>query len=80
MRGLAFYDARRWGVTAPASGGGGRANCNVVVPNNLLGNPAATGFTVLACFMDYSYMDYWDVPATEFSYNIPASGSAAIAN
>jgi len=80
MRGLAFYDARRWGVTAPASAGGGRANCNVVVPNNLLGNPAATGFTVLPCFMDYNYMDYWDVPATEFSYNPPASGSVAIAN
>jgi hypothetical protein len=80
LRGVAFYDARRWGVTAPASSGGGRANCNVVVPNNLLGNASATGFTVLACFMDYNYMDYWDVPATEFSYNVPSAGSAAIAN
>ena len=43
--GTAFYDARRWGVTEPASQGGGRADAIVMVPGNLLvpaqANPAA---------------------------------------
>jgi hypothetical protein len=80
LRGLAFYDARRWGVTAPASAGGGRANCVVLVPNSIFLTPTSAGYTVMNCFMDYNYMDYWDVPATEFSYNPPSAGSAAIAN
>ena len=80
LRGLAFYDARRWGVTAPASAGGGRANCIVLVPNSVFQSATASGYTPLSCFIDYSYLDYWDVPATEFSYNVPASGSVAIAN
>jgi hypothetical protein len=79
-RGTAFYDARRWGVTAPASAGGGRANAVVLVPNSIFLTPTSTGFTVMNCFIDYNYMDYWDVPATEFSYNPPAAGSVAIAN
>src|SRR5439155_1319303 len=36
LRGTAFYDARRWGVTEPASTGGGRAGAIVMVPGNLL--------------------------------------------
>lgn len=80
LRGLAFYDARRWGITAPASAGGGRANANVMVPNSLIGTTPASSGTILPCFIDYNYADYWDVPVTEFSYNPPASGSPAIAN
>ena len=30
--GTAFYDARRWGATEPASEGGGRAGAIVMVP------------------------------------------------
>jgi hypothetical protein len=80
LRGLAFYDARRWGVTAPASAGGGRANANVLVPNSIFQSANSSGSTLVPCFIDYNYMDYWDVPATEFSYNMPVAGSAAIAN
>lgn len=77
LKGLAFYDARRWGVTEK---GKGRKDANVVVPNSLLGITPAGGYTILPTFMDYNYLDYWDVPVTEFSYNAPAAGSAAIAN
>lgn len=80
LKGLAFYDARRWGVITKASAGGGRANANVLVPNSMIGVTPNGGFTVLPTFMDYNYMDYWDVPVTEFSFNIPSSSSPAIAN
>lgn len=80
LRGVAFYDARRWGVTTKASAGGGRANANVIIPNSLIGATPAGSWTVLPCFIDYNYLDYWDVPVTEFSYNAPASGSPAISN
>lgn len=80
MKGMAFYDARRWGVIAKASAGGGRANANVLVPNSMINVVPNGGFTVLPTFMDYNYMDYWDVPVTEFSYNVPAAGSPAISN
>ncbi|GAB1463290.1 RagB/SusD family nutrient uptake outer membrane protein [Pedobacter sp.] len=80
MKGTAFYDARRWGVIEKASSGGGRANAVVLVPNALIGATPAGSFTVLQCLMDYNYPAYWDVPVSEFSYNVPASGSPAIAN
>ena len=76
-KGVAFYDARRWGVTEK---GKGRNDANVLVPNSILGKTPAGGFTVLPTFMDYNYLDYWDVPVSEFSYNAPAAGSPAIAN
>jgi starch-binding outer membrane protein, SusD/RagB family len=77
LRGVAFYDARRWGVTEPAANGGGRAGGIVDVPGNLIGGGAAQA---LACLIDYNYPDYWDVPQNELDFNIPASGSAATAN
>ncbi|WP_379086389.1 RagB/SusD family nutrient uptake outer membrane protein [Pedobacter sp. UC225_65] len=80
LRGLAFYDARRWNITAKASAGGGRANANVIVPNSMIGATPAGGWTLLPCFMEYNYLDYFDVPVTEFSYNVPAPGGPAIAN
>jgi hypothetical protein len=79
-RGVAFYDARRFGFTAKASAGGGRANANVLVPNNIIGVAPSSGWTLLPTFMDYNYLDYWDVPVSEFSYNVPAPGGPAIAN
>ncbi|RZK59614.1 MAG: RagB/SusD family nutrient uptake outer membrane protein [Pedobacter sp.] len=80
LRGLAFYDARRWNVTAPASAGGGRANANILVPNSMIGATPAGSWTLLPCFMEYNYLDYFDVPVTEFSYNAPAAGGPVIAN
>lgn len=77
LRGLAFYDARRWGVTAPAASGGGRTNANVLVPGNIIGGTAAV---ILPCTIDYDYMDYWDVPQNELDFNAAAPGSAPIHN
>lgn len=78
QKGVSFYDARRWGVTAPAASGGGRANAIVYIPGSLLGAGAPS--QALPCFMDYTYMDYWDVPQNELDFNAPASGSAPVKN
>jgi len=77
--GTAFYDARRWGVTEPASGGGGRANAIVMVPGDLL-VPAQANPAAVPCFMDYRYLDYWDVPQNEIDFNEPGSGSVPVKN
>jgi len=76
-RGVAFYDARRWGVTAPAASGGGRTGAIVYVPGNLV---SSTSDQALPCFMEYNYMDYWDVPQNELDFNAPATGSASVKN
>jgi hypothetical protein len=78
LHNTAWYDARRWGITAPASQGGGRTG-NVVVPGSLIG-PSGTPATVLPCFIDYSFSDYWDIPQNELDFNPAAAGSAAIKN
>lgn len=77
LRGVAFYDARRWGVTAPASQGGGRSNAVVYLPATLLGT---ANDEVRNCFMEYNYLDYFDVPLTEVDFNVPSAGSAPIKN
>ncbi|AEV96652.1 hypothetical protein A4D02_21005 [Niastella koreensis] len=77
--GTAFYDARRWGVTQPAAQGGGRANAIVIVPGNLL-TPAQPGSIPTPCFMEYNYMDYWDVPQNEIDFNTPGSSSPPLKN
>lgn len=77
--GTAFYDARRWGVIKPASEGGGRANAIVVIPGDLL-VPPQTGAQAVPCFMEYNYMDYWDVPQNELDFNTPSSGSVPLKN
>jgi len=79
QKGVAFYDARRWNVTAPVSAGGGRANAIVYVPGPLLG-PTGTPAQAVPCFMEYNYLDYWDVPQNELDFNAPASGSAPVKN
>jgi hypothetical protein len=78
-RGVAWYDARRWGITAPASSGGGRANANVLVPGSLIGG-GSTPATILPCFINYDFVDYWDVPANELDFNAPSANSAPVAN
>jgi starch-binding outer membrane protein, SusD/RagB family len=79
LRGMAFYDARRWGITEPASAGGGRAGAMVWVPSGAtyLGLAAPA---LRPCFMDYDYMDYWDIPQNELDFNEPSSTSAPVKN
>jgi hypothetical protein len=72
---VAWYDARRWGITAPASQGGGRTG-NILVPASIIGAPAAT---LLPCLINYSFTDYWDVPANELDFN-PANSASAPTN
>ncbi len=80
LRGLAFFDARRWGVIDPVSEGGGRANAIVLVPPDELDLPPGSPAQALPCLMDYRYMSYWDVPQNELDFNAPAAGSAAVKN
>lgn len=77
LRGVAFYDMRRWSVNEPVADGGGRKNAIVVVPGTYLGT---TSFQALPCTMDYQYLDYWDVPAEELDFNTPASTSVPVVN
>lgn len=72
FRGMAFYDARRWGVTEDKSKGGGRANA--VVLSNFTGNTVVN----TKAFINYNYMSYFDVPRNEVEYNNPALGSAPV--
>lgn len=85
LRGLAFFDARRWGVTAPVSDGGGRTNAMVLVPgsvydpvNNSTSNPVPP--KLMPCTIDYRLMDYFDVPNNELDFNAASAGSAPIKN
>jgi hypothetical protein len=71
FRGLAFYDARRWGVIDDVSKGGGRKNAIVLDKFSIL-NTKAT--------INYNYLDYWDVPDNELAYNQPGAGSAPVKN
>jgi hypothetical protein len=66
-RGLAFYDARRWGVIDDVSAGGGRTGCWVWADDGTK-NTNAT--------FNYNYMSYWDVPANETDFN-PITGVVA---
>ncbi|HET7896580.1 MAG TPA: RagB/SusD family nutrient uptake outer membrane protein, partial [Flavisolibacter sp.] len=77
--GTAWYDARRWGVTEPASQGGGRSGAIVLLPGELL-VPPQTAPSAEPCFIDYTYMDYWDVPLNELDFNEPSGNSAPVKN
>jgi hypothetical protein len=78
LHNTSWYDARRWGIAAPASKGGGRTG-NIVVPGSLIG-PNGTPATVLPCFIDYSFSDYFDIPQNELDFNPPSGASAPIRN
>ncbi|MGF7040608.1 hypothetical protein [Mucilaginibacter lappiensis] len=71
FRGVAFYDARRLGITDDISKGGGRTNAVVLGADGVLSTHAT---------INYNFLDYWDVPADEFVINPPAAGSAPIKN
>lgn len=78
LRGIAFYDARRWGVIDKQSAGGGRANANVLVPANIY-DPEGDGEPgVYPCFIEYDYVGYFDLPANELDFNKPLDGSIAV--
>lgn len=67
FRGLAFYDARRWGVLDS-----GRKNAVVISKDGKTINTKAS--------ITYGFLDYWDVPDNELAYNPAAAGSAPIKN
>lgn len=64
LRGVTFYDARRWGVTkTPQTGlvvldGSGNVNTNAT--------------------FDYNYLDYWSVPDQELVFNEPSENSVPV--
>ncbi|MFM9911388.1 MAG: RagB/SusD family nutrient uptake outer membrane protein [Chitinophagaceae bacterium] len=76
FRGLAFYDARRWGVINDVSTGGGRSGVTVLSPTG----PNGTIVVNTNASINYNYLDYWDVPDNELVYNPPAAGSAPVKN
>ena len=71
FRGLAFYDARRVGYIYNSSNGGGRTGCILI---------DGSGNVQTNVSINYNYLDYWDVPGNETSYNPAKSGSAPIVN
>jgi hypothetical protein len=71
FRGLAFYDARRWGVINDVASGGGRTNAVVVSKAGVVSTKAT---------INYNFLDYWDVPANELAYNKAGDGSVAVQN
>ena len=70
LRGLSYYDMRRWGWSYSLANGGGRYGCTAYD-----GSTKYTNATI-----NYNYMDYWDVPGDELELNPPASGSFAVKN
>ena len=70
LRGLSYYDCRRWGWTYAIANGGGRYGCTLLYNNKVYTNAT----------IDYNFMDYWDVPADETDKNPPSSDSAPVLN
>jgi hypothetical protein len=70
LRGLSFYDSRRWGWTYAIADGGGRYGCTLIYNSIVYANAT----------IDYNFMDYWDVPADETDKNPPSSDSAPVKN
>jgi hypothetical protein len=70
LRGLSFYDARRWGWTYAIAKGGGRYGCTLIYNATVYTNAT----------IDYNFMDYWDVPGDEIEKNAPSADSAPVMN
>jgi hypothetical protein len=70
LRGLSFYDARRWGWTYSIANGGGRYGCTLIFNATVYTNAT----------IDYNFMDYWDVPGDEIEKNAPSADSAPVVN
>ncbi len=71
LRGLSFYDSRRWGWTYDISKGGGFYGAVIYTATKQL-NTHST--------INYDFLDYWDVPADETALNPPGAGSAPVVN
>jgi hypothetical protein len=71
FRNVAFYDARRYRVIEPVTGGGGLTGAVVVDGTGAL-NTNAT--------INYNFLDYWHVPDNELAYNAPSDDSAPVFN
>ncbi|MEO6287139.1 MAG: RagB/SusD family nutrient uptake outer membrane protein [Dyadobacter sp.] len=71
FRGLAFFDARRWGIIDDVTSGGGRKGAVVVDKAGVVSKNAT---------INYNFLDYWDVPANELAYNKAGEGSVAVQN
>jgi starch-binding outer membrane protein, SusD/RagB family len=71
FRGLAFYDARRWGIIDPVSVGGGCSGAVVLDKDGVVSTNAT---------INYNFLDYWDVPDNELVYNKPSADSAPVTN
>ncbi len=70
LRGLSFYDTRRWGWTYSIANGGGRYGTVMIYNKTVYTNAT----------INYNFMDYWDIPADEIQKNTPAAGSAVVVN
>lgn len=70
LRGLSFFDLRRWGWTYSVSNGGGRYGSTILFKGNIYNNAT----------IDYNFMDYWDVPADETVKNPPSADSVPVIN
>jgi hypothetical protein len=70
LRGLSFYDSRRWGWTYSIANGGGRYGCTLIYK----------GIVYTNATINYNFMDYWDVPADETDKNPPGDGSSVVIN
>ena len=68
FKGLSFYDARRWEIIAPDKS---RTGCVVL---------SAAGAVSTNATINYGFLDYWDVPDNEITYNPAAAGSAPVVN
>ena len=70
LRGLSYYDCRRWGWTYAIANGGGRYGATLLFKGNVYTNAT----------IDYNFMDYWDVPGDEIEKNAPSSDSVPVVN
>ena len=70
LRGLSFFDLRRWGWTYSVANGGGRYGSTILFKGNVYNNAT----------IDYNFMDYWDVPADETVKNPPSADSVPFIN
>ncbi len=70
LRGLTFFDLRRWGWTYSVANGGGRYGSTILFKGNIYNNAT----------IDYNFMDYWDVPADETAQNPPSADSGPVIN
>jgi hypothetical protein len=68
FRGISFYDARRWEVCEP-----GKTRTGAVLVSN-------TGVVSTNGIIEYGFLDYWDVPGNELTYNPAAAGSDPVVN